>query len=118
MKNFLATFVFVLGLIWSATVRADSNCSATNTNGDQTCSISCPAGQSAQCTQGIGSNSPTCECLGTPDPPAHLKNGGWKLAEKKRFVPLENKDAPPQILTNVPAVLNAKLATMRDYHLS
>lgn len=40
---------------------AGSSCSAKNDLGD-TCSISCPEGEAAHCTNGTGSASPTCEC--------------------------------------------------------
>lgn len=37
-------------------------CSATNDNGDASCSISCPPGESADCADATGSGTPTCEC--------------------------------------------------------
>lgn len=42
--------------------RADSSCKATNTNHDKNCSISCPSGQSASCSDATGSNPPDCHC--------------------------------------------------------
>ena len=44
---------------------ADSSCSATNSNGDKKCSITCPSGQSASCSDATGSNPPDCHCSGT-----------------------------------------------------
>ena len=52
---------------------ADASCSATNENGDQTCSISCPSGQSAICTNATTSNAPSCSCSGTLDS-SHLRS--------------------------------------------
>lgn len=40
---------------------AGSSCSAHNDAGD-TCSVTCPVGQSASCSNGTGASPPTCEC--------------------------------------------------------
>ena len=55
-----------VALLFVRSVKAadGSSCSATNTNGDQTCSITCPAGQSASCSNGTGSTPPSCKCVG------------------------------------------------------
>lgn len=39
-----------------------SSCTATNDNGDATCSITCEVGQQAVCLDGTGSSVPSCEC--------------------------------------------------------
>ena len=60
-------FLFVFALLASATAQAQSSCSATNDNGDAVCNISCPIGQAAVCSNGTGSNSPSCACEGSAD---------------------------------------------------
>lgn len=42
--------------------QAQSSCSATNSNGDQNCNISCPDGKAAICQNATGSSTPTCSC--------------------------------------------------------
>ena len=41
---------------------ADSSCSAKNDAGG-TCSVSCPSGQSASCSDTTGANPPICKCV-------------------------------------------------------
>lgn len=41
---------------------ADSSCSAKNDSGG-TCSITCPTGQSASCSDTTGANPPICKCV-------------------------------------------------------
>ena len=38
------------------------SCSATNTNKDSRCSITCPIGKKADCNDATGSGKPTCKC--------------------------------------------------------
>lgn len=92
-------------------VYAQSSCSATNDNGDASCSISCELGQAAECRNGTGSGTPSCECKGTPQ-------------ALTRYLP---KPAAFNILgagasgiekTNVLESINQKLARLRDYQLS
>lgn len=40
---------------------ADSSCSAKNETGG-TCSVTCPSGQSASCSDTTGANPPICQC--------------------------------------------------------
>ena len=44
-----------------STAIASSMCSAKNETGGR-CSISCPAGQRAECHDAVGGGAPTCEC--------------------------------------------------------
>ena len=39
-----------------------ASCTATSKDGQQTCSIDCPAGESAECTQDDNGRLVTCEC--------------------------------------------------------
>lgn len=54
--------ILTLLILFSFYAQAQSSCSATNTNGDQNCSINCPVGQAAICQNATGSSTPTCSC--------------------------------------------------------
>jgi hypothetical protein len=47
----------------ASSASAQSSCSATNDNNDQTCSITCATGQSALCSNATGGGTPSCQCL-------------------------------------------------------
>jgi len=116
VKSILLVAVFLS--FCSAEMKADSECSATNDNGDQTCSISCPAGQAATCSNGVGSSPPTCYCAGTPEG-ALKKNFGLSLLDSKRFDALDQPPKHPALEnTNVIEVVNAKLATLPSHHIT
>jgi hypothetical protein len=55
-------FVMALTGSLSQSVTAQSECAAANDNDDQICSVSCPLGQTATCSTGIGSSAPKCAC--------------------------------------------------------
>jgi hypothetical protein len=60
----LAKLLTALGVSAVSLVHAQSSCTATNEAGTQSCSISCPIGQSAMCVNGAGANDPSCSCGG------------------------------------------------------
>lgn len=111
--------IVLLLAISSSELKAQSSCSATNDNQDQTCSISCPAGQAAQCTNGVGSSPPACECSGTPEN-ALTRSGHFQLLKSSRFELLDNRAIAPTGIqtTNVLDVIDAKLAALPDHHIS
>jgi hypothetical protein len=104
---------------------ADSSCTATNDNGDQTCSVSCPTGQTAACQNATGSAAPSCSCTGAPTPsPSATRHvlasagtkGNWTL---RALTAAEITQPPAPITnTNLVSVINAKLATLPDQHIS
>jgi len=95
-------FFFCTGAI------ADSYCEATNTDGSGRCSVSCPDGQSAQCTDGTGASTPTCICSGT--------NATGKKSDKVAPKPLTFASSLDN--TNLIDVVNGKLAQLPLHHLS
>jgi hypothetical protein len=114
-----------VGVVTSAKA---SSCSAHNDFGD-TCTIDCPEGQSATCTNGIGANKPTCVCSGTINfeamrkrfspvlPQAGiLQDGGPSAAVVQGGGPALTSDTVLQ--TDVLGEINKKLSTLRPYHLS
>jgi hypothetical protein len=123
----------ILGLLFTfifcgAESYADSSCSATNSNGDQSCSVSCPTGQSASCSQASGSSTPSCSCSGSSDVDSLMK--GFKRntvraaisksgAALKLSAHVAAPLAPPSVEeTNVIEVINTKLAQLGDKHLA
>jgi hypothetical protein len=103
-----AAFLFS---ILSTSVHA-SSCSATNDSGGM-CSIDCPAGQSAQCTNGTGSSSPVCECEGS----ANFKPKFTTLKVDPKIGTLST-GADKLTETDLLSVVNAKLAALPAAHLS
>lgn len=109
LKTPFALAIF-LSVLLSGPALSQSSCSATNDNGDATCSISCPVGQSAECRNGTGSSSPECGC-----------SGESQLVSI--FIPRPDSTgtlafAPSSLEhTNVLQSINAKLAGLRDYAL-
>lgn len=107
MKIIVFYFAFFAACI--STHSNASSCNAHNDNGD-TCSIDCPVGESAQCTNATGSSTPTCECSSslhksklTPQD-VSLKEG-------------EDKNQPAIQSTNAADVLNKVLSEQRDVNL-
>lgn len=88
-----------------------SSCSATNENGDQRCSISCQAGQSAVCIDGTGSSSPTCECQGS------ALDSGLFIPNQKNIT-ITKKQSEKIEKTDILQVVNSKLNNLNDYHIS
>lgn len=109
LKTPFALAIF-LSALFSGPALSQSSCSATNDNGDATCSISCPVGQSAECRNGTGSSSPECGCSG-------------ESQLDSIFIPRPDSAgtlafAPSSLEhTNVLQSINAKLASLRDYTL-
>jgi len=72
-QSFIITSLGCLVLMGSVRLDAQSSCSATNGSAinlkdqGQSCSISCAAGEVAQCSNGQGSNPPSCTCNGVPE---------------------------------------------------
>ena len=104
---------------------SDSSCTATNDNGDQTCSISCPTGQSASCQNGTGSTAPVCSCSGMPDNAGRTVQHVFRVPSSKglfKFVvpSVEKLTSAPSVTTstNLIDVINAKLSTLPDHHVS
>jgi hypothetical protein len=59
----LVATVLVLSIsVFPIAASADSSCSAHNDSGG-TCSITCPSGQSASCSNTTGANPPICQCV-------------------------------------------------------
>ena len=57
-----AVAVSLVGTSMAAHQRTlSSSCSAKNDNGN-TCSVTCPDGQTANCADGSGANAPSCTC--------------------------------------------------------
>lgn len=112
---------------------SQSSCSATNDNGDQRCSISCQAGQSASCSDASGSGVPSCTCTGVSDGDPNssafsvLQSHVLQSDVSKKDVSNDDKpsddDIPPPPppspieITDLISVINAKLGTLSDYHL-
>lgn len=103
-----AIFLVILSILTLSTAHAQS-CSATNSNGSRTCSISCSVGQRAYCENATGDIAPTCECQ------ADEKNGLMEF----EIIPSAKTSTPTKSLdgTDVLVSVNAKLATLRDYNL-
>lgn len=103
----------VFFLISNAFPVGANSCSATNEVGDS-CSISCPVGQSASCMNGVGVNPPRCECSGTPTNIIIPLDGGTTVMSGAA-----SADAGETIFaqTDIVAVVNARLATLRDYQI-
>jgi hypothetical protein len=125
MKRFILS---LLGLLAAASAGGTygQSCSASNEAGE-TCSISCATGQSASCRNGTGGSAPVCECQGTPTDGNRfvLKTGGSKkTATNVNMTNVNMKMPTPPATsnrierTNAVDALNAKLAALRDYHLS
>lgn len=109
LRTPFALAIFISAL-FSGPALSQSSCSATNDNGDATCSISCPVGQSAECRNGTGSSSPECGCSG-------------ESQLDSIFIPRPDSAgtlafAPSSLEhTNVLQSINAKLAGLRNYAL-
>jgi hypothetical protein len=61
-KGWRALIFIIPVLLVCTKVHADSTCSATNDNGDATCTVSCGTGQAAICSHATGSETPLCYC--------------------------------------------------------
>jgi len=113
---------------------AQSSCSATNDNQDQNCSISCPAGQAAQCSNGVASSPPSCTCSGVPEG-IFASNSRIRWMGKSGFISATEKTlrmagarepmalkqlapGPTIETTNVIDVINSKLSSLPDHHIS
>jgi hypothetical protein len=116
--------LLVLISIFQINAFADSTCSASSTNGDQTCTVSCPSGQTAQCSNGSGSTPPDCHCSGTPGT-SQLKTGRFQLdltnakksAEAASTSTASLTTPAPVENTNLLDVINSRLATLPGHHL-
>ena len=56
--------ISIAGLLCLMPPAFGDTCSATNTNNNMSCSVTCPVGQSAKCSNGTGSTPPSCTCNG------------------------------------------------------
>ena len=112
------TGVLVAVLTSITPAEAQSSCDETNDNGDQTCSIDCPVGQSAQCSHGVGSSAPSCQCSGDPSPPNSLAQT-FRFENLSRLLPDNTQPTPTTVtLTNAVEQINGKLASARSVHLN
>lgn len=109
MRHLLHVLLLAFGLVHGQGGYAAS-CSASNEVGD-TCSIDCLAGESAQCSNGTGAQTPRCTCSGSS---GILPSRSWVLA-----VPTVATSSSGHSVaqTNAEQILNQKLASLRDYHL-
>ncbi|EPI2801924.1 TPA: hypothetical protein KE234_000492 [Citrobacter koseri] len=75
MRNLLFSLFFLAFYL-----HAESSCTATNTNGDQTCSINCPTGQAATCQNATGGSTPSCFCSS-----ASFKQGSFDIKSSQEL---------------------------------
>ncbi|UTM60481.1 hypothetical protein L4174_023740 (plasmid) [Photobacterium sp. CCB-ST2H9] len=121
----------ILGFILAPfTTSASSSCDASNDFGD-TCSISCPEGEAAQCTDGGESRQPECECEEDPsssDEDIHTSRVLlYPYKESSLMDSLEYKTASSsdssdldirlETETNIEEIINAKLNGLKNYYL-
>ncbi len=86
-------------------VLAQSSCSAKSGNGDKRCSITCPAGQTASCSDSAGSIPPDCHCSGTQSATVPAK-----LGKPDALSPSGPSPRSPQFLwTEVPGAKRYKI---------
>jgi hypothetical protein len=115
MRKFVTCFfhaVAAWALIYASSANAAS-CSATNDVGGS-CSIDCPVGESAECTNSTGASTPECRCTGGGSP---FRWGSWVLAPTATQPAMA--PAPTSVVqTDVASVLTQRLATLKDYYLS
>lgn len=116
MRNLL---LLVVAIVFAHQAFADSSCEATNDNGDQSCSVSCPTGEAAVCSKGSGSSAPSCECRSSGNMASLRTFHVLKpVVEASAAVAGAAAAAPsPSIVqqTDVMANVNAKLASLRDH---
>lgn len=119
MKSWLVHSLIVLALaLLPHSALSQSSCAAQNENGDQRCSISCPAGQSASCSDATGSNAPSCTCAGISEN-LKVKSSLFALRKGQIFEAMDFVAPSPSPIedTDLISVINTKLATLPDYHL-
>ena len=113
-------FIFFHSPSW-----ADSFCAATNKEQNRSCSVSCPTGQSTNCSNPAGSGIPSCSCSGTPDTSGlvasrflmtHSVTGNAFIRVEPMLATIEQ--AAPITNTNLIDVLNTKLASLPEQHIA
>lgn len=105
--------VFLL-LANSLTVQAQSSYYATNDNQDATCSISCERGQAAVCHNASGSNTPSCECLGSSNEFLKSRFSNVELLASQARILTEAQRIEQ---TDVVAVINQRLSQLEPPRL-
>jgi hypothetical protein len=100
----------LLTYLFQPPASADSSCSATSSNGDKKCSITCPAGQSAVCSDSTGSTPPDCHCSGTQSRSNLSAPTKGQLAAPQALSPNGPSPLSPQFLwTEVPQATQYKV---------
>jgi hypothetical protein len=105
-------------LLFSSLAFAQSSCSATNSNNDMRCSITCPAGQTASCSDATGSTPPDCHCSVNPSVQASNNHGTNAITVELAAGPTSPSQVTPIQNTNLLEVIDSKLAGLANHNLS
>ena len=138
MRGGIIRLAFLFMCLLTASSAQASSCSASNEVGD-TCSISCSTGEAAVCKQGNGSSAPECYCdqdnLYQPKDETNnlIQRYGLQffdeessknaspILESKRISNFSSEVSTPdsrsKIIQDLPAISNARLSQLRDFHL-
>jgi hypothetical protein len=112
--------ILVLALVWaiSAGESAAASCSAQNElDPPDVCSIDCPSGQAAECSNTNGAVTPSCECRGDLSDWLKMKMTPLPASAKPAISTLNITSSNTILQTDALGVVNQRLAGLRDYDL-